>query len=365
MRTRSRTALASIVRLDFRATVSIGLLAVASFLPAFASEELEELKLTLPAPTLKGTPEELPSGPTIEPLRQTPRPPHLIAKGVQNVAFNKPVTSSVKPFTGELQQVTDGKKEAFDYDAVEMKKGPQWIQVDLGQRYSIQAVVMWHDHRYIQAMHDVIVLISDDPEFKQDARIIFNNDVDNSSGLGVGTDKEYFETHEGKIVDAKGLVGRHVRAYTKGGSLSAMNNWQEIEVYALPVTVLGAAETALPPTVAAATSVLAVEPTEATPGAVAISTESNSNGAGAKPVAIQTASSRRPPKPSPSPAQEVSEPATATPSPKNSEPAQPGSGMAGLNWPTAFLASLVLITILGLIYALRRGAPAAPLAKAK
>ncbi len=63
---------------------------------------------------------------------------------------------------------------------------------------------------------------------------VYNNDVDNSSGLGVGTDREYFETHEGRIVDAKGVKGRYVRGYTKGGSLSALNCWQEIEVYALP-----------------------------------------------------------------------------------------------------------------------------------
>lgn len=199
-----------------------------------AADDKEVLKLALPAPTLKGTPEDLPKGDTIEPLSDKPRPAYMIAKGVQNVALSKPVTSSVKPFTGELDQITDGKKEAFDYDAVEMKKGSQWIQVDLGKAEAIQAVVMWHDHRYIQAMHDVIVQIADDAEFKNNVQTVFNNDVDNSSGLGVGTDKEYFETHEGKIVDAKGVKGRYVRACTKGGSLSALNCWQEIEIYALP-----------------------------------------------------------------------------------------------------------------------------------
>ena len=146
------------------------------------------------------------------------------------------MTSSVKPFTGELNQLTDGKKEAFDYDAVEMKKGTQWVQVDLGKAEAIQAVVMWHDHRYIQVMHDVIVQVSNDPEFKEGVTTVFNNDVDNSSGLGVGTDREYFETHEGKIVDAKGAKGRYVRTYTKGSSLSALNCWQELEIYALPAS---------------------------------------------------------------------------------------------------------------------------------
>jgi len=201
---------------------------------ALGAEDKEVLALKLPAPTLKGTPEDLPAAPNLEPLPEKPRPPFLTAKGVKNVALGKPVTSSVKPFSGELSQVTDGKKEAFDYDAVEMKKGTQYVQVDLGEPYAIYAIVMWHDHRYIQVMHDVIVQVSDDPEFKNNVTTVYNNDVDNSSGLGVGTDREYFETHEGRIVDAKGVKGRYLRGYTKGSSLSALNCWQEIEVYALP-----------------------------------------------------------------------------------------------------------------------------------
>ncbi len=198
------------------------------------AKDTEALALKLPQPTLKGTPEDLPTGPNIEPYSDKPQPPFFVPKGVKNVAADKAVTSSVKPFTGELSQITDGKKEAFDYDSVEMKKGSQWIQVDLGESLPIYAVVMWHDHRYIQVMRDVIVQVSDDPEFQKGVTTLFNNDVDNSSGLGVGTDREYFETNYGKIVDGKGTKGRYVRAYTRGGTLSALNCWQEIEVYALP-----------------------------------------------------------------------------------------------------------------------------------
>jgi len=197
------------------------------------SQALEPLALELPAPTLKGTPEDLPSGPNIEPLSEVPPPPFMVPKGVKNLAAGKPVTSSVKPFTGELSQITDGKKEATDDDAVEMKKGTQWVQIDLGESYPIYAIAMWHDHRYIQVMHDVIVQVSDDPEFKTGVTTLFNNDTDNSSGLGVGTDREYFETFRGRIVDGKGVKARYVRCYTKGSSLSALNCWQEVEVYGL------------------------------------------------------------------------------------------------------------------------------------
>jgi hypothetical protein len=209
--------------------------ALASFSnAAHGAVEKETLKLELPAPTLKGTPEDLPVGPNIEPLPEKPRAPFLTAKGVKNVAVGKPVTASVNPFSGELNQLTDGKKEAFDYDAVEFRRGTQWVQVDLGQPYEIHAIVIWHDHRYIQVMHDVIVQVSNDPEFKTGVTTLYNNDVDNSSGLGVGTDREFFETHEGKIIDGKGVKARYVRSHTRGGTLSALNCWQEIEVYALP-----------------------------------------------------------------------------------------------------------------------------------
>jgi hypothetical protein len=226
------------MKTNFRINVTLAVAAlglVTTFVACSAdAPEKEPLKLQLPSPTLKGTPEQLPAGPNIEPDSDKPAPTFMIAKGAKNVAAGKPVTSSVKPFSGELSQVTDGKKEAFDYDTVEMKKGSQWIQVDLGDTYATQAIAIWHDHRYIQVIHDVIVQVSDDPDFKTGVTTLFNNDTDNSSGLGVGTDREYFERQFGRVIDGKDVKARYVRGYTKGSNLSALNCWQEIEVYALP-----------------------------------------------------------------------------------------------------------------------------------
>ena len=198
------------------------------------AKNTEPLKLSLPEPTTKGTPVDLPKGSNIEPFVDKEPAAHQVPKGTKNVADGKPVTSSVKPFAGELNQITDGKKEAFDYDAIDMKKGTQWVQVDLGRAHNIYAVAMWHDHRYLQVMHDVIVQVSEDPEFKTGVTTLFNNDTDNSSDLGLGTDREYFESKYGRVVDGKGTKARYVRGYTKGGSMSALNCWQELEVYALP-----------------------------------------------------------------------------------------------------------------------------------
>lgn len=199
-----------------------------------AQIETEPLILKLPAPTLKGTPEDLPEGPGIEPLSGKPRPVYLIAKGSKNVAVGKLVTASSTSFTGDLAQLTDGLKEAYDRDVLEMKRGTQWVQIDLGRVCAVQAIVLWHDHRYIQVRHDVVIQMSNDPEFKEAVITIFNNDQDNSSGLGEGAEREYFETSEGKIVNAKGAAGRYIRCHGRGSSLGALNCWQEIEVYALP-----------------------------------------------------------------------------------------------------------------------------------
>jgi hypothetical protein len=194
----------------------------------------EPLVLKLPMPALASTINDPPSGPNIEPYSDKPPPPFLVPKGVRNVAAGRPVTTSVKPFTGEPSQLTDGKKEAYPGDLVEMKQGAQWIQVDLGEDYAIYAVAMWHHHGYIQAMHDVIVQVSDDPAFPKGVTTLFNNDRDNSSGIGIGTDLEYFETNFGRVVDGKGTKARYVRSYTNGSNLWRGNSWQELEVYGLP-----------------------------------------------------------------------------------------------------------------------------------
>jgi hypothetical protein len=192
------------------------------------------LKLELPLKTLKGTPEDLPSGPNVDPLSDEAPKPVQVPAGVKNVAAGKPVTSSVTPYLGDLKCVTDGKKEAIDDDAVEFRKGTQWVQVDLGEAFEIHAVAMWHDHRYIQVIYDVVLQVSNDPEFKEGVTTLYNNDSDNSSGLGVGTDREYFEQQFGRAVPVKGVKARYVRGYTRGSNQSGLNCWQEIEVYALP-----------------------------------------------------------------------------------------------------------------------------------
>lgn len=203
---------------------------------AVSAADLEPLPLKLPIPAFMGTPTDMPLGDHIEKPSDKPRPPFLAPKGVQNLAFKKKVISSDKsPITGTLDLVTDGDKESNDNSFVELHRRTQWVQIDLEQRAKIAAIVVWHAHNTFQVYHDVILQVSDDPDFTQNVTTVYNNDYDNSSGIGVGTDKEYFETYEGRLMDAKGAEGRYVRAYSRGSTYSALNRYTEIEVWGLPL----------------------------------------------------------------------------------------------------------------------------------
>ena len=213
------------------ATLAIGLRLNA------ADSDLSPLPLKLPLPTLKGTPDDLPSGPNVEPLTEKRRPDFFAPKGARNVALRKKVTASDRnPIFGELSQITDGAKEAFDDQVVELHKGVQWVQIDLGETCDIYALVIWHDHRLIQVFRNVVVQAANDPDFIENVTELFNNDTENVAGLGVGFDKQYFETRQGKLIAAKkGLRARYLRFYSKGSHLNPLNCYQEIEVYGQPV----------------------------------------------------------------------------------------------------------------------------------
>lgn len=197
--------------------------------------DLAPLPLKLPTPAFKGTPAEIPPDTTAEKPTGKPRPPFLAPKGVQNVALNKKVLTSDKaPVTGAAELVTDGNKEAGDSSVLIMRKSTQYVQIDLEQNCALYAIIIWHAHDAPKIYRDVVVQVADDPDFIENVRTVFNNDQDNSSGLGIGADREYFESYEGKLIDAKGIKARYVRFYSKGSTDSALNEYTEIEIWGLP-----------------------------------------------------------------------------------------------------------------------------------
>ena len=88
-----------------------------------------------------------------------------------------------------------------------------------------------HFHAGARVYFDVVGQVADDPAFKEGVVTVYNNDFDNSSGLGQGEDNEYIDNSDGRLIDAKGVKGRYVRFYSRGNSDNAFNNYVEIEVW--------------------------------------------------------------------------------------------------------------------------------------
>ena len=211
-------------------------LTVAMFAPLQAGQgpEKTELKLKLPKPMFIGTPTNLKSA-NLEVVTGKSRGPFMVPVGTKLLSEKKAVKSSdMQPVIGEMEMITDGEKEGGDGYFVEIAPGKQWVQVDLGASAALHAILVWHYHSQARVYRDVIVQVSDDKDFLKGVTTVFNNDHDNSSGLGLGKDKEYIETNEGKLFDAKGAKARYIRLYSNGNTSNDMNHCVEVEVYGAP-----------------------------------------------------------------------------------------------------------------------------------
>ncbi|HEV2473872.1 MAG TPA: hypothetical protein VGS41_14445 [Chthonomonadales bacterium] len=220
---------------SYRFGVGIALCLVACGGGSANAQDKVPLPITLPKAVFAGTASNEMIPPTVEKLTGKPRPIPLVPKGTINLALHRKVTSSSAPFSGSLDMITDGIKEARDDTVVELKPRLQWVQIDLGAVHPLFYVAVWHYHQVPVVFHCVIVQVSNDPRFIDGVTTLFNNDADNSAGLGIGKDREYIETNEGKLIDAKGIKARYVRLYSKGSIFrDPLNRYTEVEVYGLP-----------------------------------------------------------------------------------------------------------------------------------
>jgi hypothetical protein len=198
------------------------------------AQDWTPLVLKLPAAKDAGTPKTIPAGSTVD-ISPKPQPVLLVPRDAVNVAPGKKLTSSDKNVTvGDLAKLTDGDKEAEESSILLLHKGLQWVQFDLGGLHEIYAVAVWHAFDTSKIYRSVIVQVADDADFIENVRTLFNNDRENTAGLGVGADRQYFESNRGKIIDAKGARARFVRLYSNGNSDSRMNEYTEVEIYARP-----------------------------------------------------------------------------------------------------------------------------------
>lgn len=216
--------------------------AILLFSAVGVAEELEPLKIE-PSPILP-FPYDGPSPRNMEPSLFRDETPPLVPKGTALISKDKPVTSSCKNvFRGNLAQITDGVRFTKDMSktTVFLDGGNQWVQIDLLQTYSLYAIKAWRLYEYPTIFFDVIVMISNDPEFNKEKTIIFNNDDNNSAGLGTGSDKNYIDKCYGKLFKASGQKARYVRFYSntvdyefgrdETDPLNNKNSFNEIEVY--------------------------------------------------------------------------------------------------------------------------------------
>jgi hypothetical protein len=201
---------------------------------AALSQDKVPLKTQLPRPLFVGTPVPL-NVPNLEPPLKGKRADFMVPAGTVNLAKGKKVTASDEsPVTGTLDLVTDADKAGDEGSWVELGPGKQWVQIDLAKKASIYAVLIWHYHSQARVYRDVVVQVSDDPNFKPGVNTIFNNDFKNEVGAGAGKDQNYVETYQGKLIDAKGVQGRYVRLYSNGNTTNKLNDYIEVEVWGKP-----------------------------------------------------------------------------------------------------------------------------------
>lgn len=200
---------------------------------ASVSAGMIELKTDIPPAEISGTPVPI-NLTNLEPLQQT-APTLKVPEGTVLLSADKPVTSSDDwPLIGDVEYLTDGDKETGEGYYVELIPGLQWVQIDLEQEATIEAIWLWHYHAQQRAYHDVVVQLSNDPEFAADVTTVFNNDFDNSAGFGVGPDLPYIETNYGKLIDVKSVSARYVRFYANGSTSNDANHYIEAEVWGVP-----------------------------------------------------------------------------------------------------------------------------------
>lgn len=208
-----------------------GLIALSTVV-AWTAPARADIQLTteIPAETIEGTPMPI----KVPNLVQAPSaaPTLTVPDGTVLLSQGKPVTGSDDfPIIGELEYITDGDKQGGEGYFVELMDGPQWVQIDLEASHELAAIWIWHFHSQARAYHDVVVQISDDPEFSSGVTTLYNNDYDDSAGLGKGSDSPYVESRFGLLVNASGKSARYVRLYTNGNTSNDMNHYIEVEVY--------------------------------------------------------------------------------------------------------------------------------------
>jgi len=153
--------------------------------------------------------------------------PSTVATG--DLAAGKTVTSSAA--FSNLSLLVDNSKTTGYADSTP-GTGLQWVQVDLGGSFDVSYIKLYHYFADSRTYYDVIVQLSNDPTFTTGVTTVFNNDTNNSAGLGTGSGSEYAEAATGKEIAFTPVNARYVRCYSNGSSVNSLNHYVELEAYA-------------------------------------------------------------------------------------------------------------------------------------
>jgi len=150
-----------------------------------------------------------------------------ISKEVQRTNYAKGAAATTSSSFKNLNVATDNSVNTGYADGY---AGLHWIQYDLGSQQDINEINLWHYFLDGRTYHDVIVQVSNDPTFATGAKTVFNNDANNSAGLGAGSDTEYAETSAGKSITFATEKAQYVRLYSNGSSINTYNHYVEVEI---------------------------------------------------------------------------------------------------------------------------------------
>ena len=179
-------------------------------------------------------------------------PPALtnVAQG-KNVSIHGPTSGADRPASWLTDGITDsGKYVEISKDTEQNSTDPSYAQIDLGASYDIAKVEFWNYWDDGRTLIGLVILASEKGTFAEDdCTVIFNSDMENFFGFGVGTDASYKSVSAGLSVE-KAARGRYVRVMNNGhdggtpGQKKQGGHYTEIKVYGTEHTG-GAPETTL------------------------------------------------------------------------------------------------------------------------
>ena len=197
-----------------------------------AGEALVPLKTDLPKPLFVGTAVPV-KVPNLEAPRQGKRPALMVPAGSVNLAKGKTVTSSdSQPTTGDLSQITDGVKAGDEGNYVELDKGKQWVQIDLGKPDG-----HLRDARLALSLAGTRLQGRGGAGFRRSRFHRQGDDGVQQRHRRMRSDSARARTRltskptRARLIDAKGVKGRYVRLYSRGNTTNENNHYIEVEVW--------------------------------------------------------------------------------------------------------------------------------------